>query len=94
MIEQQEASLLCKSAPEWDVCCTDVKEIKRVVFVSGTNCSFWLLAWMCNLNPLGSCCTGMQLYDGTKAPGEPYSHFLTGCLHLEELQNPFVAGVR
>ena len=64
VIEQQEASLLCKNAPEWDVCCTDVKEIIRVVFVSGTNCSFWLLAWTCNLKPPEWCCAEMQPYTG------------------------------
>lgn len=70
MIEQQEASLLCKDAPEWDVCCIDVREIKELFFVSGTNCSFWLLAWMCSWKSPGSCCSVMPPWDGTEDPGE------------------------
>lgn len=76
VIEQQEASSLCKNALEWDVCCTDVKEIKWIGFVSGTKWVFWLQAWTRSVNPSGCCCTAIQPYDGTEVPGGTHGHAL------------------
>lgn len=57
-----------------------------VVFVSGTNCSFWLLAWMCNWKSLGSCCSVMPPQNGTEDPGELCDPVLKWCCHSEHLK--------
>lgn len=57
-----------------------------VVFVGGTNCSFWLLAWMCNWKSLGSCCSVMPPQNGTEDPGELCDPVLKWCCHSENLK--------